>query len=38
MWIDFKFRLNGKILDQSKDGSKLIKLIEEINTNLDVLK
>ena len=38
MWIDFKFRLNGKILNQSKDGSKLIKLIEEINTNLDVLK
>ena len=38
MWVDFKFTLNGKILNQSKDGSELIKLIEEINTNLDVLK
>jgi 1-acyl-sn-glycerol-3-phosphate acyltransferase len=38
MWTDYKFIYRSKKLQKSQDGLKLIKLIKEINTNLDVLK
>ena len=38
MWTDYKFIDKAKKLKNSQDGLKLIKLIKEINTNLDVLK
>ena len=38
MWTDYKFIDKAKKLQKSQDGLKLIKLIKEINTNLDVLK
>jgi hypothetical protein len=38
LWTDYKFIDKAKKLQKSQDGLKLIKLIKEINTNLDVLK
>lgn len=38
MVSDFKFINRGKKLQKSQDGLNLIKLIKEINTNLDELK